>query len=142
MSRHVIQKRTEDYVKCQSLLSSQSFSPYNGVWRYENNVTQRPLPAAVEEMPSRNAFGPPVNEHAECQQCTEEISMQYYGAPSRSVVRQCEYSLTQQSAHAAATRLPPGDFRPPPDDFRPPARLPSAAGYKPAPKPLNIPHRP
>ena len=57
--------------------------------------------------------------------------MQYYGSPSRSAVRRREYSPTQQSAHAATTRLPP-------DDFRPPAQPP---GCKPALKPLNIPNR-
>ena len=72
-----------------------------------------------------------MNERAEGEQYQEEISMQYYGSPSRSAVRRREYSPTQQSAHAATTRLPP-------DDFRPPAQPP---GCKPALKPLNIPNR-
>ena len=64
---------------------------------------QQPPHAAAEVMPPRNAFRPPVNECAECEQWQEEISTQYYGSPSRSAVRRSEYSPTQQSAHAAAT---------------------------------------
>ena len=134
VSPRVIQKRTEEYVQSQSLLGSQSILPHYGVRRSEN-ATQWPPQAAAEEMPPQNAFRSPVNERAEGEQYQEEISMQYYGSPSRSAVRRREYSPTQQSAHAATTRLPP-------DDFRPPAQPPRAAGVVPAPKLFNIPHRP
>ncbi|CAL8372599.1 unnamed protein product [Arctogadus glacialis] len=63
-----------------------SILPHYGVRRSEN-ATQWPPHSAAEEMPPRNAFRPLVNERAEGEQYQEEISMQYYGSPSRSAVR-------------------------------------------------------
>ncbi|CAL8359323.1 unnamed protein product [Gadus morhua 'NCC'] len=69
--------------------------------RRSENATQWPPQAAAEEMPPQNAFRSPVNERAEGEQYQEEISMQYYGSPSRSAVTfiqavQCEMG---QEAH-------------------------------------------
>lgn len=141
---HMIQRRTEDYVQSQSQLDVQSLVAYSGVWQRENDPTQRPPPAAAEEMHSQNIFRP--TEKAEQEQFQEGISTQYYGFPSHGAVRQHEYSLLRQPA-ATATTPPVDDFKPPPDIFRSfqrdtgsPAQPPGAEKHTPAPKPLNSPH--
>ncbi|KAJ8256731.1 hypothetical protein COCON_G00188830 [Conger conger] len=66
--------------------------------RRENNPTQQSPPAAAEEKLSRNAFRPPVNERAECEQYQVEVSTQHSVFPPHSGVRRreigcCDFGL-------------------------------------------------